>query len=152
MKKLTFLTLMLAWVFAAQAQTPDPVKWTFEYKAINDSVGKVIITADIQPEWHLYSQYNPPSKDGLGGAMPLEFYFDPNPDFLLLDKVVEPPYIKEYNDIWEADEYFFIGKAVFTQKIKPTGPGPFSITGTVKGQACKDMCVNTRGKFDIKVP
>ncbi len=137
--------------FATKAQIQDPVKWTYEYKKISDTEGELLFKATIESGWHLYSQYNPPSKDGLGGARPLIFTIKKNSNFELVGKVVEPTYKKEYNDIWESDEYFFNNSAVFKQKIKLKTAGYFTITGKVDGQSCKDMCVDVGGSFKIDI-
>ena len=152
-KILSYLAVaLLALVsFGTQAQIISPVKWAYEYKKISDTEGELLFKATIESGWHLYSQYNPPSKDGLGGARPLIFTIKPNSNFELVGKVVEPTYKKEYNDIWESDEYFFNNSAVFKQKIKLKNPGYFTITGKVDGQSCKDMCVDVGGSFKFEI-
>lgn len=137
--------------FVANAQILEPVKWSYEFKKISDTEGELLFKAAIEKDWHLYSQYNPPSKDGLGGSQPLVFTIKKNPGFELVGKVVEPKYIKEYNDIWESDEYYFVKSAVFKQKIKLKTTDYFTISGTITGQTCKESCLPADGKFKIEI-
>jgi thiol:disulfide interchange protein DsbD len=53
--------------FGTQAQIINPVKWVYEYNKLSDTEGELLFKAIIEKDWHLYSQYNPPSKDGFGG-------------------------------------------------------------------------------------
>lgn len=148
------ILLLLVVGFAANAQIKHPVKWSFEYKKISDTEGELLFKGAIDKGFHLYSQYNPKSKDGFGGAQPLSFKIKSNPNFELVGKVVEPKYIKEFNDIWESDEYFFKESAVFKQKIKVKSTGYFEIKGSLAGQACEDgACfqVDTVFKFEVNI-
>lgn len=154
MKKIVarILVVFLAFTaFAAKAQIIDPVKWTYEYKKISATEGELVFKATIEKDWHLYSQYNPPSKDGLGGAMPLKFTFTENANYELVGKTFEPPYKKEYSDVWEVDEYYFTEYVEFTQKIKLKTQAPFSITGNTRGQVCKDICIETGADFNFNI-
>lgn len=153
MKKIpVYITLVLVLFFgAANAQMHDPVKWAFEYKKISATEGELLIKATIEDEWHLYSQDNPPSKDGLGGATPLLFTFKPNSNYELVGKVEEPVYKKQYSDIWESNEHFYTGTVVFKQTIKFNAQSKFVISGNVDGQACKEACVKTGKDFTIQI-
>jgi thiol:disulfide interchange protein len=130
----------------------EPVEWSVEFKKTSDTEGEIILTAVIDKGYDLYSQYNPPSKDGLGGGLPLKFTYKTNKDYALVGKTIEPPYKKHYNDIWESDEYFFIDKAVFKQKVKINTKDYFVIKGSLEGQACVEgMCKQTAFKFSVEV-
>jgi cytochrome c biogenesis protein CcdA/thioredoxin-related protein len=136
---------------AATGQIINPVKWDYEYKRISDTEGELLFKATIEKGWHLYSQYNPPSKDGFGGARPLVFTIKKNSNFETVGKVIEPKYKKEYSDVWESDELFFNDKAVFIQKVKIKTTDFFTITGKVDGQSCKDLCVEIGGPFKFEI-
>ena len=130
----------------------EPVEWSVEFKKTSDTEGEIILTAVIDKGYDLYSQYNPPSKDGLGGGLPLKFIYKTNKDYALVGKTIEPTYKKHYNDIWESDEYFFIDKAVFKQKVKINTKDYFVIKGSLEGQACVEgMCKQTAFKFSVEV-
>jgi thiol:disulfide interchange protein DsbD len=143
---------------SANAQAPagggidEPVEWSVEFKKTSDTEGEIILTAVIDKGYDLYSQYNPKSKDGFGGGQPLEFGYKANSNYSLVGKTIEPTYKKVYNDIWESDEYFFINKAVFKQKVKINTKDYFVIKGTVNGQACVEgMCKQTAYKYSVDV-
>ena len=65
---LSLLALMLSvcCVFAQET----PVKWTFQTVKINDSVAELQFKANIEQNWHLYSQYTK------GIELPIVFNFD----------------------------------------------------------------------------
>ena len=52
---LVALCMMGAWT--VQGQMLDPVRWTWSYKAVNDSTARLLINARIDKGWHLYSQF-----------------------------------------------------------------------------------------------
>ncbi len=145
------VVLFFLTAIAATGQIINPVKWEYEYKKISDTEGELLFKATIEKGWHLYSQYNPPSKDGFGGARPLVFTIKKNSNFETVGKVIEPKYKKEYSDVWESDELFFNDKAVFIQKVKIKTTDYFTITGKVDGQSCKDLCVDVGGPFKFEI-
>ncbi|HEU4903078.1 MAG TPA: hypothetical protein VFT06_09805, partial [Flavisolibacter sp.] len=57
MKKvfLVALSFMIGTLVFAQ----NPVSWSFTSKKVSDKVYEVVLTASIQPGWHLYSQNQP---------------------------------------------------------------------------------------------
>ncbi|UPT67994.1 MAG: sugar transporter [Sphingobacteriales bacterium JAD_PAG50586_3] len=151
-KAIRILFLLTLFATIANAQGPEPVKWAYEYKSISATEGELIYKATIDKGWHVFSQYNPPSKDGLGGAQPLMFIVINDDNFEVVGKVEEPVYQKAYNDIWESDEYYFTDSVVFRQKIKLKTTKPFTVNGTVAGQVCSDdICIQTGGNFSIKI-
>lgn len=152
MNKAFFTIILSILAGIANAQMPQPAKWAFEYKPITNKEGELVFKATIDKGWHLFSQYNPPSKDGLGGAQPLSFTVIATDEYELVGKVEEPTYEKVYNDIWESDEYFFTDSAVFTQKIRLKTAKPFTISGKVAGQVCSEgICVPTDSDFSFKI-
>lgn len=154
MKKIpVYITLVLVLFFgAAKAQILEPTKWTVEYNNIGATEGELIFKVVIESGWHVFSQKNPPGKDGLGGGQPLDITIIPNANFEVIGKVEEPVYKKVYSDIWESDEYYFTDSAVFKQRIKLKTKEPFTITGKVAGQVCSDsICLQTGDNYTVNV-
>ena len=60
MKKL-FITLLLGLlsVFSLQAQMNNPVSWKFSVNKINETEREIVLTANIEKDWHIYSQFTP---------------------------------------------------------------------------------------------
>ena len=114
------------------SQVEEPVKFKFSTEVIDDSHVNLIIEAEIEDHWHLYSQYFP-----LGGPMPLYFEYNQNDLFQIVDSTIETPVpTTEYDDVFELDVKFFDHSAVFTQQIEVLTNEGFNITGILDGQAC----------------
>jgi len=148
MKKL-FSLLALFITFLGTAQIVEPVKWSSSVVKVSDTELDLIITADIDDHWHLYSQFTPD-----GGALPLTFtYKNQKGNYQLVGKTKEGKYKKVFNDIFEIDEYYFEGIAKFTQRVKILNPKLKTIDVYADGQACIDgKCVQTESSLKFKLP
>lgn len=148
MKKIASIFALL-FVFFGTAQMVDPVKWTVKVVKISENEFDLITTASIEEGWHLYSQFTPE-----GGAMPLVFtYRNQKGNYQLIGKTKESKFKKSFNDIFEIDEYYFIGTATFTQRIKIINPALNAIKANVSGQACiEGKCVPTETNLQFTLP
>ena len=148
MKKLLSLFALLI-SFLGTAQIVEPVKWSSSVVKVSDTELDLIITADIDDEWHLYSQFTPE-----GGPIPLVFTFkNQKGNYQLVGKTKEGKYKKSYNDIFELDEYYFLGVAKFTQRVKILNPKLKTIEVLADGQACIDgKCTQTTSNLKFKLP
>ncbi|MBD5204399.1 MAG: thiol:disulfide interchange protein [Bacteroidales bacterium] len=134
MKK-CLLTLTLL-IVAIAAMAADAVKWDIKLTGDNTDHPAVEITATVSPGYHLYAMNNP-----AGGSNPLEIFFDVKGCKLDGKPVPSKAYTKEYDDVFEVDQYFYTGTVKFVQKLKPTAKS-FNVDVELKGQACDDKgCV-----------
>ena len=62
------------------SQIYDPVKWSTSVEKISDTEYNLIATAQIEAEWHIYSQDVEP-----GGPIPTSFFFTKNDNFTLIN-------------------------------------------------------------------
>ena len=148
MKKVLFLLLSFLTLFTAQGQMVNPVKWSSRVEKISDTEFNLVMEAKIDDDWHVYSQFTPEN-----GPLPAEFKFkDAKGNYELIGKVKESPYKKQYNDIFEVDEYYFEKKATFTQKIKITNPNFTTLKASVDYQVCKEVCINQDNTFTFQLP
>ncbi len=130
------LTLLMAMVAIGSAWAVDAVKWTVKLVGDGTDSPSVQATAVITPGYHMYDMANP-----AGGSNPLEFFFDVKGCKTDGKPKANKAYTKEYDDVFEVDQYFYEGTVVFTQKLKPTAPD-YSVKVEIKGQACNDSgCV-----------
>lgn len=139
------------WIFSTVslfAQTElHPVSWTQELIPVTDSTYTLIFKAEIQEEWHLYSQYTPD-----GGALPTEFEFsNEGIGYVLLGPVQESETQTAYSDIFEVDETFFKKEASFTQDILVTDPGLAGIQVDIFYQVCKEVCIGAEKTFLVSI-
>lgn len=148
MKKIVSLFALLI-TFLGTAQIVEPVKWSSSVVKISDTELDLVITANIEDNWHLYSQFTPE-----GGALPLVLtYKNQKGNYQLVGKTKEGKYKKVYSDIFEIDEYYFSGTAKFTQRVKIINPKLKTIDVFADGQACIDgRCVQTTSNLKFTLP
>jgi thiol:disulfide interchange protein len=145
-KLLLFLSLLT--FTAVNAQILNPVKWTNKVEKISENEFHLVMEGIIEKGWHVYSQHTPDN-----GPLPAEFKFEnAKGNFELLGKVKESPYKKQYNDVFEVDEYYFEKKVTFTQKVKITNPKLTSIKASIDYQVCKEVCINQDNTFTFQLP
>lgn len=149
MKKLLFLFSLILLFSAVKAQKKDNVSWSFSTKEIAGGQVEIVFSAQINDGFRMYSPYNP-----AGASMPLSIVLDENPAFTTDGKIIEAQKPEEhYEEIFDATEKFFKGKADFKIIVKPVDNKPFTVTGKIKGQACDDnfMCTVIRKDFSVSV-
>ena len=127
------------------AQAPKPVKWIYTVERTSKEEATLIFSANIEKEWHIYSQVTPD-----GGPLPTVFSFDENKSFERIGTVEEPVPHEEYDSTFEVKVLTLDGKPVFKQKIKLKDKET-KITGKIEGQVCKDMCIMFGDSFTFNV-
>ena len=142
---LIFLLTLLPITGLAQ----NAVDWSYRLVGDNTDSPALEITAHIADDYHLYAIENPP-----GGSTPLSFFYETKGCELEGKTTANQQYTKEYDDIFEMDQYVYSGTVVFTQKIIPTAKD-YSVEVEVKGQGCNEFgCVQVFGShtFNGKAP
>lgn len=134
MKRLTIsiITAVYASILAFAGFATDAVKWDIKLVGDGTDTPSVVATATIDPGYHLYSIDNP-----AGGSNPLVFYFDTKGCETIGIPTADHPYAKEFDEIFEVDQYFYTNKVTFTQKLKPTASS-YTVDVEIKGQACNE--------------
>ncbi len=136
-KTIFFLSLVFATLTAMGA---DGVAWSIKLIGDGTDHPAVEVTANVAPGFHLYDMNNP-----AGGSQPMQFFFDLKGCTLDGKVKANKPYTKEFDDVFEVDQYFYTGTVKFTQKLKPTSEN-YSVEVEVKGQACDDHGCQQTGK------
>ena len=148
MRKTLFLLLSFLAVANVTAQILNPVKWTTKTEKISDTEFNLVFEGKIDADWHVYSQFTPEN-----GPLPAEFIFEKaKGNFEILGKAKESPYKKQYNDIFEVDEYYFENNVTFKQKVKIINSKVGFIKVTLDYQVCKDVCINQSKVFTFVIP
>ncbi|MCZ8090212.1 thioredoxin family protein [Flavobacterium sp.] len=148
MKKLLFSLFTFLAFANGFSQIINPVKWSSKIEKLSDIEFNLVMEGKIEDEWHVYSQFTPAD-----GPIPAEFKFkDAKGNYELIGKVKESPYKKQYNDVFEVDEYYFEKKVTFTQKVKITNPKLTSIKASIDYQVCKEVCINQDYTFTFALP
>lgn len=145
------LPVFLLISFFAQAQLVKPPKWTFTLEPKELQVGEkatVVMDAEIPMGWYVYS--NDFDKDL--GPLLTEFVPTESGDFAIASKLNPINPKKKFDEVWEGDVTYFIGKGRFEQPITIK-----TTSGTVKGsleyQMCSDLtgqCINYEQDIEIK--
>ena len=150
MRKLVWLLLFLPFLSYAQFGQPriqTPVHWKTSVEQTGEDTYNLIIEADLDEGWHLYSQFNDP-----GGSMPIEFKWkNKDGNYEVLGKAKEIGTHQEYNDIFGVTETFFTDHAKLIQPVKILNKDLKKIEVTLYGQVCKEECIPIKEKlsFDL---
>ena len=114
-------------------QILDPIKWTFKVEQSKPEEATLLLIANIDKNWHLYSQDIPE-----GGPIPTTFTFTKSQHYEFTGKVQEQKPIAENDPLFKMTLKFFADKAVFKQKIKILGRKDFSVKGMLNFMCCDD--------------
>jgi thiol:disulfide interchange protein len=127
-----------------------PPKWTFTLEPKELQVGEkatLVIEAEIPMGWYIYSN----DFDKNLGPLLTEFIPAKSTDFEIAEilKAINPK--KKYEEVWEGDVTYFLGKGRFEQPITIK-----ATSGTIKGnleyQMCSDLtgqCINYEQDIEI---
>ena len=113
----------------------DPVEWSFDVNRISATKAELIVKAEIEDVWHLYSQFLP--RDD--GPIATSFNFDASDDYKLIGKVEEEGAITAYDSVNMMELSFFEHKAIFKQEIEVLNPGDFAVSGYLEFMVCNDV-------------
>lgn len=133
MKRICSLIIMLCCIGIAYAQFANPVKVTASLKETSPSEAVITFSASIKDGWHMYStnvvEYGPTpttiNVEKITGAK-LEGALKPTSQA-----------VKRYDEMFEADVYFFEKSATFVQKVRLLG-GKYAIEGYLEYGACDE--------------
>ncbi len=149
MKKIIYTLLFTIITGVVSAQIKDPVSWTFEAKKKTADTYEVVLSANIQGKWHIYSK-----NTGKGGPIPTKVNFKTNPLLNITGAVKEVGKIeKVYDEIFQTDVLYLSNKVQYVQTVKLKGKAKTNITGTIEYMVCDDtQCLPPAKKaFDIKL-
>ncbi len=121
------------------AQMYDPVQWSFSSEKISENEVELQFKANIELNWHLYSQHLPEGVD----AYPTVFAFVHTEDYELVNQMIEPDPIEEPDPMFDNLVLpYFKDEVVFRQKIRITSNSDFKINGEISFMSCDEsQCV-----------
>ena len=135
-------------LFSVTSAQQSPAKWTSKTNRINDSVADLIMTCNLQPGWHIYSQKTK------GTELPIEFRFENSSNYQRIGGVKEPKYLAKYDKFAKDTTRYFEGTVVFHQQIKVKTDKDFKVRDTVFFQLCENgSCIppdEVICTFDVK--
>ncbi len=134
----SILSFLISFLIVAPSwgQMYDPVKWSFNVDVVNENEVDLIIHADIEDGWYVYSQ------DAGDGPISTSFAFFDNDKVELIGSVTEGEAIEDYDPNFEATLRFFKSEADFTQRIKLLTQDKTLLKGEFEFMVCnKGMCL-----------
>jgi len=118
----------------SNAQIHNPVTWDTSVEKINDSEFNLVITAEIETGWHLYSQKVPE-----GGPIPTSIKISADDTkYQLIGSPQEGKGHEEYDNVFDMDIKYFEMKAVFKQKIRLLSDEKIAVSGVLEFMVCDD--------------
>ncbi|WP_240315262.1 protein-disulfide reductase DsbD N-terminal domain-containing protein [Mucilaginibacter pineti] len=115
------------------SQILHPVKWSYAAKRINVKEYVIMLKADIEDGWHIYSVNQ---KDG--GPKKTSFKFTATSGYSLVGKVSEPPPMTKFDNTFEVDVSYFNKSVIFQQKIVTKNVKEFAVAGKLEFMVCND--------------
>jgi hypothetical protein len=148
MKTVFYFLLFIFSINTATAQLANPVQWNYSAKKIADKTYEIHLTANIQTNWHLYSQKQP--EDAIN--QPTEILFGKNPLITFDGAVKEVGKMKLFRDEKlkiSANQYS--EKVDFVQVVKLKANVKTNVVGSVEYQTCDDKKCLPPKKVDFTV-
>ena len=145
MKKLVYFALFFMAFLTSNAQMADPVKWESSVEKKSDSEYILKFKAEIEPEWHMYSQFS----DDMGGLPMLISFNNAEGNYEPEETAEESETHKEFNEVFGVEETFFSETAELKQYIKVTNPDNNIVQIQIQYQVCKESCLQGDKLFVI---
>ncbi|EAR15515.1 protein-disulfide reductase DsbD family protein [Robiginitalea biformata] len=144
LNSIAFLLALTTWSqLPVSGGGEDPVSWSHSVEQVTDSTYVLHFRADIETDWHLYSQHT-----AEGGALPIEFEFEGvGKTYELVGPVTESETHTAYNEIFEVVETFFKESAHFTQEIVVSDADLSAVRVNAYYQVCKEVCIPGEHQF-----
>jgi DsbC/DsbD-like thiol-disulfide interchange protein len=133
MKKILFL---LSFIFIATIgfSQDNPVKWNYTAKKIDKTTYQIILSAQLDGGWHIYSQTTPD-----GGPIPTTIEFKKNPLVTLNGKPKEMGKLEQHHEpLFGVDVKQFSKKVDFVQTVTVKPGIKTVLNGSVEFMTCND--------------
>ena len=148
MKKIFLALMLLVFTFNSQAQKLAPVKWTYQAVKTGDKQYNIIITANVDAPWHIYSQLVKK------GPVPTTVHFAKNPLVLLKGTTKELGKLeKKFDKNFDAVIGSFGGKVQFIQAVTLKVATKTKLTGSIEYMVCnEERCLPpTKQSFEVDI-
>jgi len=135
MKKIFLAIFMILGANALFAQiVKNPVTWSSSVKKIADKTYEVVLTANIEEGWHMYSQSTP-----AGGPIPTKVTFTKNPLVITEGATKERGKMEQrFEPLFGVDVKQYSDKVEFTQTVKTKAKVNTSLDVAVQFMVCDD--------------
>jgi len=148
MKKIFLGLCLLAFAFQSQSQKLAPVKWAYQAVKTGDKKYNIVITANVDAPWHIYSQFVKK------GPVPTTVQFAKNPLVLINGTTKEVGNLeKKFDNNFGAVIGSFGGKVQFIQAVTLKVNTKTKLTGTIEYMVCnEEICLPpTKQSFEVDI-
>ena len=148
MKKILLAFLFFGFALQSQSQKLAPVKWAYQAVKTGDKKYNVIITANVDAPWHIYSQFVKK------GPVPTTVQFAKNPLVVLSGSTKEVGNLeKKFDNNFGAVIGSFGGKVQFIQAVTLKVNTKTKLTGTIEYMVCnEERCLPpTKQSFEVDI-
>jgi len=133
MKKFILANLFILTAFLTQAQKMNPVNWSFQAVKKADKQYDVVLTANVEAPWHIYSQFVKK------GPIPTTIEFKTNPLVQIKGAAKEIGKLeKSFDKNFDAEISYFSGKVQFVQSVTLKVASKTKLSGTIEYTVCND--------------
>ncbi len=145
MKKILILLFLAPLI--SNSQILEPIEWTTSVEKISNTEYNLIFKADIETNYHLYSQKVPND-----GPKPTLFIFEKSENFELIGKAIEEKGHISFDSTFEMKIKYFEKNVVFKQRVKVRNDKNFNIIGEIEFMTCNDSsCIFGYEDFEFKI-
>ena len=148
MKKIFLALIVMTFAFQSQAQKLAPVKWAYQAVKTGDKQYNIVITANVDAPWHIYSQFVKK------GPVPTTVQFNKNPLVIMKGTTKELGNLeKKFDKNFDAVIGSFGGKVQFIQGVTLKVATKTKITGTIEFMVCnEERCLPpTKQSFEVDI-
>jgi len=148
MKKIFLALLIMTFALQGQAQKLAPVKWSYQAVKTGDKQYNIVITANVDAPWHIYSQFVKK------GPVPTTVQFAKNPLVVLKGTTKEVGKLeKKFDKNFDAVIGSFGGKVQFIQAVTLKVATKTKLTGTIEFMVCnEERCLPpTKQSFEVDI-
>lgn len=148
MKKIFLAFLFFGFALQSQSQKLAPVKWTYQAVKTGDKKYNIIITANVDAPWHIYSQFVKK------GPVPTTVQFAKNPLVVINGSTKEVGNLeKKFDNNFGAVIGSFGGKVQFIQAVTLKVNTKTKLNGTIEYMVCnEERCLPpTKQSFEVDI-
>jgi len=148
MKKILLALFIVLVALQSQSQKLAPVKWAYQAVKTGDKKYNVIITANVDAPWHIYSQFVKK------GPVPTTVKFAKNPLVVINGSTKEVGNLeKKFDNNFGAVIGSFGGKVQFIQAVTLKVNTKTELTGTIEYMVCnEERCLPpTKQSFEVDI-
>lgn len=148
MKKIFLFLVIVLVALQGQSQKLAPVKWAYQAVKTGEKQYNIIITANVDAPWHIYSQFVKK------GPVPTTVQFAKNPLVVLNGSTKEVGKLeKKFDKNFDAVIGSFGGKVQFIQAVTLKVTTKTKLTGTIEFMVCnEERCLPpTKQSFEVDI-